>query len=185
MNPVQTLRREHALIETALEVLREMATRVVLRQPVPSESVLKLIRFFRSFADGIHHTKEEGALFPALVAAGMPEKGGPLAFMMHEHDEGRVLLARLEAAVQDMDTPEGRHRFHEAAATYRDLVWHHIARENQILLPMAERMLTPELAAQVAARFEEYDRGSGAERVRREERRWLEELEVDYLGVEP
>ena len=62
-----------------------------------------------------------GALFPALVAAGLPESGGPLAFMMHEHDEGRVLLARLEQAVQDLQTTEGRHRFHEAAARYRDL----------------------------------------------------------------
>jgi hemerythrin-like domain-containing protein len=185
MNPVVTLRREHALIETALEVLREMATRVALRQPVPKESVLELIRFFRTFADGIHHTKEEGALFPALVAAGMPEKGGPLAFMVHEHDQGRVLLARLEEAVRDMDTAEGRHRFHEAAASYRDLVWHHVARENQILLPMAERLLTPELAAQVAERFQEYDRDAGAEDARQKERRWLGELEVTYLGVEP
>jgi len=44
-----------------------MALRVEQDQPVAAEDVETLLGFLRKFADDLHQTKEESALFPELM----------------------------------------------------------------------------------------------------------------------
>src|SRR4030065_429878 len=56
--------------------------------------------FIKGFADGCHHKKEEGVLFPAMQAAGVPSEGGPISVMLAEHEQGRRLTAGMRAAAE-------------------------------------------------------------------------------------
>jgi len=52
---------------------------------VDTKDMHDFIGFLKEFADKCHHGKEEGLLFPALIQAGLPEKGGPIGVMLADH----------------------------------------------------------------------------------------------------
>jgi NDP-sugar pyrophosphorylase family protein len=62
-------------------VLAAISRRLAAAQPVAPETINRVLSFFRDFADLHHHAKEEGILFPAMEAAGLPHDAGPLAII--------------------------------------------------------------------------------------------------------
>lgn len=87
-----------------------------------------------------HFAREEAVLFPAFESAsGITQ--GPTAVMRDEHDQVRELLEALEAATEREDG--------DAWLGYADtlmiLLQQHNMKEEQVLYPMAERLLAAEL----------------------------------------
>jgi hemerythrin-like domain-containing protein len=93
-----------------------------------------------------HFVLEEEALFPVLARHLSPTHG-PLAVMNAEHAAFRDLLGALEAANAVGDT--ARQQVH--ADGIIDLLRGHIAKEDQILFPMALRLLQPDEQCEVDA----------------------------------
>jgi len=85
-----------------------------------------------------HFTIEEQALFP-LLAGYLGEEDGPLAVMNAEHAAFRELLKGLTTALNSRD--HDAQRAH--AAELVQLLRGHIAKEDQVLFPMAARLLSP------------------------------------------
>ena len=138
MRATKLLMEEHEIILQALRVLQAVAARGA--QPPPA-----LLDFFKEFADDHHHGKEEQILFPALEEAGFPRDAGPVGVMLHEHTQGRALTAALR-------DPE---RFAAAAPAYVAMLTAHIAKENQVLFPMADRAIeNPRAVDQACDDFE-------------------------------
>ena len=124
-NPTDVLRDEHRVILRALDVLE--------RAIGPGKAIADgwweaAVAWLRAFADRNHHAKEERSLFPAMVKAGVPSEGGPIAVMLDEHAQGRALIA----AIADRVGP-GRVA---AARDYVDLLRAHIDKENDVLFPL-------------------------------------------------
>jgi hemerythrin-like domain-containing protein len=161
MKSVERLVAEHALIERVLDLLEAVTARVEAGQSVPEGFVAWAPQFFQQFADGCHHAKEEDVFFPVLKLRGIPEQGGPIGVMLHEHVLGRDCVARMREASRAH--PPDLAGFAAAAREYTPLLRHHIFKENNVLFPMAERVMTSADDADVAARFceVESDRGLG------------------------
>jgi hemerythrin-like domain-containing protein len=108
---------------------------------------LDAVDFIRSYADRFHHAKEEDTLFTALVANGMPEENSPVAAMHLAHDEGRVFVRGMEeGATKALAGEEGPvativAAIAENARGYAALLREHIHTEDNILYPLAERIL--------------------------------------------
>jgi len=104
---------------------------------------LDAVDFIRNYADRYHHAKEEDVLFAALVHNGMPEKQSPIEAMHLEHDQGRAHVRALEdAALQALAGERGRVPLIAAhAKAYAQLLRGHIDKEDQVLYPLAERVL--------------------------------------------
>jgi hemerythrin-like domain-containing protein len=159
MKATNILVSEHNLILRALAVLDRVASRVEAGRPVPEESAQQLIDFFKTFADACHHAKEEGVLFPALEAAGLPSNGGPVAVMLHEHTLGRAAVRTMAQAVAGLGTDPGAPAaYSQAARAFSRLLSSHISKENGVLFPMAENFLAPEQDDALVAAFEEHER---------------------------
>jgi len=139
MKATQLLMEEHQIILRALDVLEAFANR---GQPPPPA----LLEFFTDFADVHHHGKEEEILFPALVEAGFPRDAGPVGVMLHEHTQGRRLIAALSDPAQ----------FSDAALAYSAMLRAHIEKENQILFPMADRAVEDQRRVDQA--FDDFER---------------------------
>ena len=139
------LRDEHDLILRALLSLEAAAERLVVGGALPGGLWTEMIDWLRAFADHNHHAKEEKALFPAMVKAGVPAEGGPIAVMLGEHAEGRALLAamRTGASVDQV----------AAAQRYIRLLRDHIDKENGLLFPLAEAVLDEREEAEVCREF--------------------------------
>lgn len=93
-----------------------------------------------------HFALEETALFPALERH-IGSEHGPLAVMHLEHADFRSLLAALSEAVQAANPAQQRAH----AGSLIDLLRSHIAKEDQVLFPLAERVLSPDEQAEVDA----------------------------------
>jgi hemerythrin-like domain-containing protein len=87
------LRDEHELILRALLILDSAAERLGAGGALPEQRWTDTIGWLRDFADRNHHAKEETALFPAMLDAGVPAERGPLAGVLVGPTEGRARLA--------------------------------------------------------------------------------------------
>ena len=84
-----------------------------------------------------HHQREEEVLFPALEHLGI---GGPPAVMRSEHVE----LRRLKHAVQDLANGADAQALVMAARGLVEMLREHIAKEDNVLYPMAFELLRDE-----------------------------------------
>jgi hemerythrin-like domain-containing protein len=99
-------------------------------------------------AEVMHHfVVEEQALFP-LLEPHLGATHGPLAVMHAEHAEFRDLLQSLVAAVRDGAPPTQCAHAESIIALLRG----HIAKEDQVLFPMAARVLSTEELSEVDRR---------------------------------
>lgn len=153
MEAIDILMKEHRLIERVIGALVSFAGESRRGGTDGRGELGELVTFIREFADGRHHAKEEKILFAAMVEAGFPRNGGPVAVMLMEHDQGRShasALAELAASPAPW-TAADRDRLAGASRAYADLLVAHIQKEDQILYPMAEQRLPRDLADRVDA----------------------------------
>jgi len=156
METTKILMEEHRVIERVLDVLETAAHRLRDGDLVQPAIFIQAVDFIKGFADGCHHRKEEGVLFPAMQSAGVPSEGGPIGVMLAEHQEARKLTSAMHTsaerlAVSDDDARAELIRF---ALLYVDLLRQHIAKEDTILFPMAERVLQGPALTEVSEAFE-------------------------------
>jgi len=151
---IDELTHDHDAILSALNILDAMVGRLGSAGAPSAEDLRSFIGFLKEFADKCHHGKEEGILFPALTDAGMPQQGGPVAVMLTEHVEGRSLIKEMEQAVPGAVDVTA---FTQAARGYVDLLRAHIAKENDVLFPMAERFLAAPELEKIHAQFEQHE----------------------------
>ncbi len=151
----QVLRQEHDAILLVLEACEESARRLAAGKAVAPHLLEGMLEFFRLFADRCHHGKEEDLLFPMLERKGMPRQMGPIGVMLTEHDQGRAFIRQMAQAATDYKSgkAEATSRWMEAAHAYCGLLREHIAKENEVLFVMAERMLSAEEQQQLSAQF--------------------------------
>jgi hemerythrin-like domain-containing protein len=150
MKATEILMDEHRVIEQVLNCLEKMADRSESGEELDRASTREALAFFRNFADRCHHGKEEGHLFPLLEARGLARQGGPTGVMLHEHEEGRGLLAAMARAVEENAPRE----FVRLARAYIGLLREHIRKEDDCLFPMAAAILSDPDAESLAQRFE-------------------------------
>ena len=157
-SPTQVLKDEHRVIEKVLDATE----RALWNDTIDRSFFEKALDFFRNFADGCHHAKEEHELFPVLEASGILREGGPIGCMLKEHEEGRSLVQmiadNLEAAAGGDRTAVGAVR--QAALNYIELLRRHIHKEDNVLFVVADQALGPEEQKLMLAAFERAERSN-------------------------
>lgn len=135
------------------EKVFDAVSRACARPEGPSrEMVGDLVEYLTIYVDGCHNKKEEDHLFPLIERRGVPRSGGPLGVMLQEHEQSEKLLAELVSVARAY---AGGERgvlgdFTVAFERYATLIKNHYWKENDILYPMARRVMTPEDAQTVA-----------------------------------
>jgi hemerythrin-like domain-containing protein len=153
--PIALLKREHVIIASLIDGLRGVRNALERGETVPPKVLYQVVAFMHEFADRRHHAKEEDTLFPAMVRAGVPERGGPIPVMLAEHDQGRAAVAALERAT-DAYVEHGPAEYDaiiSAIATITTLYTDHIFKEDNILYPMAESALGADDMAELSTAF--------------------------------
>lgn len=177
---IEVLRDEHDAILIALSILDKMVEQAKSGTLPPADAA-SFVSFLREFADKCHHGKEEGLLFPAMIAAGLPADGGPVSVMLQEHEQGRALVAAMNTASQP---PFDATAFANAATAYAAHLRAHIAKENNVLFQMAENVLSPETLSALNKGFEEHEEQVIGHGRHEELHAMLKELKARYLSEE-
>jgi hemerythrin-like domain-containing protein len=159
MKSVERLKAEHDLIERGLTLLEKAVARIDAGQTLPEGFPEWAPRFFQQFADQCHHAKEEDVFFPVLKQRGIPEQGGPIGVMLHEHVLGRDCVGRMREASQAQ--PLDARTFADAARQYIPLLRQHIFKENNVLFRMADQVMSEADDADVTGRFSQVEQERG------------------------
>ena len=177
---IADLLNEHEAILSALQILERMVGSEENAAPAAQKDILDFIGFLKEFADKCHHGKEEGLLFPAMIGAGVADRGGPIGAMMGDHDRGRKLIREMEDSVS---TQPDREKFARAAKEYIALLQNHIQKENLVLFPMAERLLSEAQLANLYEGFEEHEEKVIGHGRHEELHAMLESLQKKYPAI--
>ena len=160
MSATDVLKDEHRGVERMLAIVEAASNRLAAGGDVPTDLYLNAVDFFRGFTDGCHHTKEETKLFPAMEQRGIPHEGGPIGVMLAEHDLGRTYVRALAEAAQRYSQGDrlAVPGLVQSGQSYVSLLRQHIAKEDGILFPMADKVLSTEEQAQLSEDFEVIER---------------------------
>jgi hemerythrin-like domain-containing protein len=153
MKCTRLLMIDHEVIRQALRVLQAINEDIRSGKTVERGDIQSLLTFLREFADGSHHVKEEGILFPALMHAGMPSDAGPLEVMNYEHVRGRALTAAMQDALDRTRMDD----FLNYSSRYIELLTSHIEKEEYVLFPKTEQILSDDEDETVAADLDHFE----------------------------
>ncbi len=158
-DPIEMLVREHEIILNVMKALGQVADAMKRGTKCDVELLRDAVLFMCEFADRIHHSKEEDLLFPALHQKGIPNDGGPIGAMKIEHEQARALVASFTEAVEAY-AGQGAPAADAVCAVIRNIVAlypDHIWKENNILYPMAMKVLTPGELDELGRQFVDVD----------------------------
>ena len=155
MTPTEILKHEHDVILLVLEAVEREARAIRHAGCADAERVEKMLDFIRNFADRCHHAKEEKLLFVRIQQRGIPRDGGPIGTMLAEHEAGRAHVRAVAEGLPKaaQGDPQAAQAVVDNLMGYVRLLRAHIDKENNVLYPMGDRVLTEEDQCSLAAAF--------------------------------
>jgi hemerythrin-like domain-containing protein len=136
----ENLENDHVNILRLIDVMERM----VSIKSINAEHFEEVVNLIKNYADGFHHAKEENLLFPLMVTKGFSAQYGPVAVMLHEHDQGREYVKGMtEGIALYKEGDEGAvSMIYRNMLGYISLLRDHIEKENNILFRMADQSLS-------------------------------------------
>ncbi|MFZ5511645.1 MAG: hemerythrin domain-containing protein [Pseudomonadota bacterium] len=156
---IRIIQDEHLAISAVLYCLRHQVRQMRDQAAAPNFALLHAIfDYIVSYPDRWHHPKEDRYLF-ARVRRRTHEADELLAELEREHELGHPLIEELKRSLVDFECarPDARDRFFAAAERYVRLEWEHMRKEEDLLLPIAERVLSAEDWQEILEAFREND----------------------------
>ncbi len=150
--PMQKLVAEHTLIKRWLALIPKVVESVDLQTESGKQIINNGIDMIRSYADKFHHAKEEDILFKYF-----DENAEIIQVMYKDHTNARALVQNMIKALKS----ENRELLSESLLAYRDLLQHHIQKEDEILYPWMDRELNKTKLIEMDAKFIQADINSG------------------------
>ena len=153
MSPHSTIRiiqDEHGALSAVLRSISLLLSECRRHKILPDFTILRAMLFYiDEFPEKVHHTKESGLLFPLLRARSVEaaevldrldrdHAGSEHAVRELEHE-----LLGLEMMTEARDADARREHFEASVHRYVAAYLEHIDCEERIVLPLAERVLTP------------------------------------------
>ncbi len=159
MNVTQQLIDEHECIKSMLSIIEKIVNDIEKGKELNIGHFDSILDFIQGFADKNHHHKEEDILFPAMVKQGVPNEGGPIAVMLHEHQSGRNYVKGMNDAFDAYKNGDKTavSEIISNALNYVQLLRNHIEKENNILFKMAEKVLNEEEQQKIFDAFEKVE----------------------------
>jgi hemerythrin-like domain-containing protein len=183
MKATSELMKEHEGITLMLNIMNKVSDNIQKNNALNSEHMEKIIEFLKVFADKCHHGKEEKLLFPELERNGIPKDSGPIGVMLHEHQVGRGYIKNLSDAFSKFKEGDSKALtpIADEIKKYVNLLTSHIQKENNILFPMADKVLTEKLDNELFAQYEKLEEEEIGRGKHEEFHQLLKQLKDIYL----
>ncbi len=160
MLATENLKAEHQVILRMIKVLIVASEKLERGEDVSLDVFEKAVDFIRTFADRCHHGKEQDTLFPLMSERGIPRPGGPIAVMLMEHEQGRQYVRGLAEALAKYERGDkaAKSAIVENARGYAELLDQHIYKEDNILYPMGDKVLSKSDNKELLEKFEKIEK---------------------------
>lgn len=152
---IKIIKAEHRSIAAILHGLRFLIGEIEAGRRQPDFVLLAaMVRYLKEFPDRVHHPKEDDYLYRAIRRRS--EEGAAILDELEgEHETGRRLTIELEAALQSYtaDTAGGFPAFSTKLRAYSDIHWQHMRKEEDVVMPIARKVLLAEDWAEIDSAF--------------------------------
>lgn len=150
-----TIRDEHRSIAAVLQGLKEVVAKVDAGQIPADFSLLRaMLYYIEKFPEALHHPKEELYLF-RLLQLRTDECNAVIAELSEQHRAGAAMLGQLRETLKRYESGDDHAHtaFSKVVHDFVETQWRHMAAEEKIILPLANRYLTLNDWQQVATAF--------------------------------
>lgn len=148
--PLKRLQQEHGPLRAQMDAFRLAAGKIGAEEGPRDwrDELAKLQKQVSAFVSELesHSDKEEGVLFP-IMAKYIGRETGPIAVMEFEHEEAKRNLRLFAEAVSGLHGPVDGARARTVAGyaiEAQAILADHFMKEENVLFPMAERLLSGE-----------------------------------------
>lgn len=161
-NPLTVMYNEHDIIVKTEKIIQNLNNLWEINPEEYTRKIKNLVEFFREYADGYHHRKEEDLLFPAI-------KEHP-DFVLQEiidefethHEDFRAYAAEIIESIDESDYS----RSYKILKQYIGDLLDHIAAENDELFVLAESLMDEQQLETLYFKFMDVDMELGEEKKR-------------------
>jgi hemerythrin-like domain-containing protein len=158
MKSTAILRDEHKTIQLFLSAAELEIASIRKTGRLDRLELQCILDFLTNYVGWAHHTKEEKYLFVKIEERCGGDMSIPVAVMAHEHAEGRSMIRTIQEAM----TVDGKSEAAAAAIadSLDDFIYfmlNHINKENNVIFPLADSLLTPLDQLVLAEKFAEVD----------------------------
>ena len=150
------LSEEHKHILKVIDSITKECEKIENENNIKKEFFNKAIDFIKNYADKFHHVKEENILFKELCKEEVEGKMhcNPTQQMLHEHTIGREFVKGMIQSLEE----NNKKKLLENAIGYTNLLQDHIFKEDNILYPMADEVLTEEKQEEILVACEKAEK---------------------------
>ncbi len=159
-DPIKIMLDEHELIAQAEEVIENLNNSWHNNSEKYENAVASLIAFFREYADGHHHRKEEEVLFPAISNHPDFILQDIIDELEQHHEDFREYTKEIEHALDEKEYEKS----YTVLTNYLQDLLDHIAIENDELFVLAETLLDEDELKTIYFKFMDIDMELGDER---------------------
>lgn len=151
---ISIIKDEHRSIAAVLNGLLGHVGNVTAGRAKPDFHLsAAMLDYIQAYPERLHHPKEDEYLFRFLRMRCVDAKP-VLDTLEAQHTEGSELLAALRATLERSRAAGDYAAFAPALDAYAKFQWEHMRIEEEVVLPLAERNLTPEDWQTIDAAFQ-------------------------------
>jgi hemerythrin-like domain-containing protein len=159
MKSTVLLRDEHRIIQLFLSAAELEIATIRKSHRLNREKLHCILDFLTNYVGWAHHNKEEKYLFVKIKERCREDMSIPVAVMVHEHAEGRSRIRTIQEAVTVAGNDEAAAaKIADSFADYVHFMNNHINKENKVIFPLADRLLTSLDQLVLAEKFAKVDR---------------------------
>ena len=132
----QNLENDHVYILQLTDIMGRM----VSSKSTNTEHFETVVDIIKSFADGLHHKKEEDLLFPLFEQRTAGGHCAPVGVMLMEHDQGREYVRGIVENIKKFKNGDSTalDSIFNYMLDYSELLQQHIYKEDNVLFRMAD-----------------------------------------------
>lgn len=150
------LKEEHPPLRSQMEGLFSLTQKIDkdIDIDVNFQELITKVKEFQAALDP-HSEREEGVLFP-MMGTYIGTTSGPIAVMEYEHDQAKAhIKSFLEQAAGSPASPDELKKLAGYIQNAYFILTEHFNKEENVLFPMAERMLSDEEKEELYQRIQE------------------------------
>ena len=159
MNVIGPLEEEHRVISSTLSVFEAEMEKIKQQERVDPIAINMSIDFIRTYADLVHHGKEENIFFRELQKKNLSsEQSQIMKELVEEHKHSRSILARwVDATEKYFDGEDTTREIIDCLKELTTFYPMHIMKEDKHFFASVIEYFTPEELDEMIREFEEFD----------------------------
>ena len=184
MTPTENLIKEHKKINELLDIMSKIALKIKLNDVFYPNDVEEIVNYLLIIIENSHHGKEDDVFYPELISSGIAKDTAPLSIINYEHTISKSYLKDISSCVVNckIGNDFSGELLADSLTNYVVVIKNHIQREEEVIFPIANEVLSAEKQYEISQRFEDIEQKYFSKSLNDQYTTLLNKLKIKYPG---